>query len=79
MIGLGGGLAGLGLSYTISFTLNSIAIHNMGIDSTRHISVIPLELALGGIAFATIIGLVSGYLPARRAMNLSALEAIRNE
>jgi len=43
------------------------------------ISVIPVWLIILAIVFSTVIGLVSGYLPARRATKISALEAIRNE
>jgi ABC-type antimicrobial peptide transport system permease subunit len=43
------------------------------------ISIIPLWLIGLAVVFATVIGLVSGYLPARRATKISALEAIRNE
>ena len=40
---------------------------------------IPPWLAIASIIFATIIGLMSGLYPARRAMKLSALDAIRTE
>jgi putative ABC transport system permease protein len=43
------------------------------------ISVIPIWLALSSIGFATLVGLISGFYPARRAMKLSALEAIKTE
>jgi ABC-type antimicrobial peptide transport system permease subunit len=43
------------------------------------ISYIPPVLAIGALVFSTVIGIVSGYSPARRAMNLSALDAIRSE
>jgi len=42
-------------------------------------SVIPFQLALMAIGFSTLIGIIAGYSPARRAMKLSAFEAIRNE
>jgi ABC-type antimicrobial peptide transport system permease subunit len=42
-------------------------------------SVTPLWLPLVALAFATSVGVLSGYSPARRAMNLSALESLKNE
>ncbi len=42
-------------------------------------SIIPLWLVLGAILFATFVGLVSGIVPANRAVKISALEAIRHE
>lgn len=78
LIGFFGGLIGLILSYLISFILNKIGAGYMG-GPDAYLSVIPITLALGAVFFATLVGLISGYSPARRAMNLSALEAIRNE
>lgn len=80
MIGFGGGLLGLFFSYGISLLLNRISKGFMGgMESNIGISVISVELALGALVFATLVGIVSGYSPARRAMRLSALEAIKNE
>ena len=80
-IGLFGGIVGILLSYGISFLLNFFA--GKGAESGMmaagaKLSVIPWWLALAAIAFAILIGLVSGFLPARRAMRLSALEAMKN-
>ncbi len=80
MIGFGGGLLGLLLSFTGSWLLNKVAGNSMlNMGGGSKISIIEPQLALAALAFATLIGLVSGYAPARRAMKLSALEAIRNE
>ncbi len=79
MIGALGGLIGVTLSYTLSFILNYFGLHfmmdMMGIDGK--ISIIPIWLASASFAFSTLIGLISGYFPARRAMKLSALSAMR--
>jgi putative ABC transport system permease protein len=79
-IGLFGGIIGLGLSYLLSVILNTFAAGGGGIlgGAGTKLSVIPWWLAILAIGFAVLIGLISGFLPARRAMRLSALEAIRN-
>lgn len=75
LIGLIGGLFGIGLSYGISAIINLLA-RNMA--QGRSISIIDFKLAISGALFATFIGLLSGYSPARRAMKLSVLKALRN-
>ena len=42
-------------------------------------SIIPWWLVVGAILFATLVGLVSGAVPANKAVKISALEAIRRE
>jgi len=84
ILGFFGGLFGLAFSYAISYLLNSSGFDIMGSgmywgDAERTMSVIPMWLSGLSLVFATIVGIVSGYYPARRAMKLSALEAIRNE
>ncbi|OEF96838.1 ABC transporter permease [Desulfuribacillus alkaliarsenatis] len=79
MIGFFGGLLGVGFSYGVSRLLNTLGSGFMGPTSQTGLSIIPVELALAAIAFATLIGLVAGYSPARRAMNISALDAIRTD
>ncbi len=81
LIGLIGGVIGLLLSYLVSWILNSFVPNMMGgmAESTTGISYIPFTLAIGALAFSTMVGIIAGYSPAHRAMNLSALEAIRSE
>lgn len=81
LIGFLGGLVGISFSYGLSFVINKLGANfgaNMGAMDAK-ISIIPLWLALVAMVFSGLIGVISGYFPARRAMNLSALEAIRTE
>lgn len=83
LIGFLGGLLGIGFSLTISFILNKAGLSFMNnfyyMGEGSKVSVVPLWLILVSVAFATLIGLISGYYPAKRAMKLSALEAIKTE
>lgn len=87
-IGLFGGAVGVGLSYGLSAVMNFLvksgaenggggSILGMGGGNGAAISLIPPWLAFLAIGFAIIVALVSGFFPARRAMKLSALEAMR--
>ena len=86
MIGFLGGIFGVVISYLLSFALNTFGPMLMGSVLGgflpmygSKISVIPVWLALLGICFSTAIGILSGIMPAGRAVKISALEAIRHE
>jgi|LSQX01.1.fsa_nt_gb ABC-type antimicrobial peptide transport system permease subunit len=82
LIGLLGGVLGVGLSLLLSFIANKFGgsfLGNMGVGPDSKISIIPLWLIFASMGFSAVIGVISGYFPARRAMNLSALDAIRSE
>lgn len=82
MIGLIGGILGAGLSLGISMLLNHLGdrvAQMLNMWDTTTVSVMPLWLILMGIGFSTLVGLISGYFPARKAMKLSALSAIKTE
>ena len=85
LIGLLGGIIGTIISYIISAVMNSIGGTGMsemlGIytDGSGQVSIIPIWLVLLALVFSTVIGLISGYYPANRAVKISALEAIKNE
>lgn len=82
-IGFFGGVVGLvisfGLSYVANILLGDFLMMNMGLEQSAKISIIPWYLALGSLLFSTGIGVLAGYIPANRAMKLSALESLRNE
>ncbi len=84
MIGLLGGLIGMIFSYLISLLMNTLLSEAMSMflgigGNGTPVSIIPWWVSLGAIGFATVIGIISGYYPAKRAMKLSALESLRNE
>ena len=84
MIGFVGGLIGIAVSYLLSFALNyfgpmlQTVVMMLPMYGSK-MSVIPVWLALLGLLFSTAIGVVSGIMPANRAVKISALEAIRHE
>ncbi len=86
IIGFFGGLLGLAFSYGTSALLNRFAgglfgggYYYYGSGEESIVSLIPAWLALLALGFATLVGIISGFMPARRAMKLSALEAIKTE
>lgn len=86
LIGFLGGVVGLAFSFIVSLLMNtvlkdiiSIALGSIGGGGGSSISRIPIWLAVAAVVFATAIGVIAGYYPAKRAMNLSALESLRNE
>ena len=89
MIGFFGGLFGVGFSYLVSYILNhhsDIAFMGgmmdmwvMGEQEEMLVSLITPWLSGMALVFTALIGLISGYFPARRATKLSALNAIRTE
>lgn len=85
LIGAIGGAVGVLFSYILSYGLNKFGPQIAGEmfamlgSGGSNVSIIPSWLALSALVFSTVIGLISGYFPARRAMGLSALSAIRTE
>ena len=77
MIGLLGGIMGVALSFAGSWGFNHFAAGAMGTGSK--LSVIPLWLVLVALAFSILVGVVFGFLPANRAVKISALEAIKHD
>lgn len=78
-IGLIGGILGVLLSYLISAVINTFLTSAYGYEAGETISYIPLWLPALSIVFAVLVGMIAGYFPAKRAMKLSPLAAIRNE
>ncbi|NLU32678.1 MAG: ABC transporter permease [Clostridiaceae bacterium] len=84
-IGIFGGVMGVGLSLLASMALNRFNINlggqimwmpqGEGLQS----SYIPVWLMLAGAGFSFLASLLAGVLPARRAMRLSVMKALRQE
>lgn len=90
--GVAGSLVSLGISFVLNNLSAILAFFGQNVDlsgvmgngmyfydSTAQLSIIPPWLLLAALAFATVIGLLSGIAPANRAVKISALEAIRHE
>lgn len=82
IIGLLGGIFGIIFSLLLSTIFNLLAnqfLSTDGVAESIKISIVPIWLIFLAMLFSTLVGLAAGYFPARRAMNLSALDAIRSE
>jgi ABC-type antimicrobial peptide transport system permease subunit len=82
-IGFIGGVIGLLFTMLLSAVANALLsgtlAQSMGLPEGSKLSLIPWWLAVGAVVFATLMGTIAGFFPARRAMKLSPLAAIRNE
>ncbi len=83
LIGLAGGVIGIFISYVLSFLINKYGAGIMGAlvgtDTAGKLSVIPFWLPFAAAAFGMLVGLLSGYFPARRATKIRAIEAMKTE
>lgn len=88
VMGFLGGVFGIGISFGASYILSSgfftsvatgQSVRNPLSTLTSFNVVLPEWLLVVGLVFTTMIGVISGYIPARSAMRSSALEAIKTE
>lgn len=77
-IGFLGGMIGLVVCYGLSYVINIIGASLMGTGDVA-LSIIPVWLAAFGVGFSTLVGIISGYVPAVKAVKITALSAIRHD
>lgn len=73
-IGLIGGLLGLALG-----AIAVVSTTNSGVFGASGLFLLTARLALGSVAFALVLGVLSGLYPAWHASRLSPVEALRHE
>jgi putative ABC transport system permease protein len=81
VMGLAGGVFGVGMGWAIGRLIyfgTTIYLKRQGVPS-EDIWSIPWWLALGAIAFAILVSLAAGIVPASRAAKLDPVEALRYE
>lgn len=88
IIGFIGGVLGVGLSYLLAHLLNKYGGEFLGslmsltggsAQAGAAYCMIPFWLPFMALLVAVLVGVFSGYLPARRATKISAIEAMKNE
>lgn len=84
-IGLLGGIVGIGLSGSIAYLVNYMGLNiNFGTSfwgggGAQQMFIITPWLVGLALVFSTLIGILSGYYPANRAVKISALTAIKTD
>lgn len=82
IIGFMGGLLGIFLGFIVVGVISSIGFNIIGMGrmgTNTSMAIVTPELLLFALAFSTIIGIVSGLIPARKAAGLQIVEAMRSE
>ena len=81
VMGLAGGVVGVGLGWAIGRAIHigtGLYLSRQGVPA-EDIWSVPWWLALGAIAFAVVVSLAAGIVPASRAANLDPVQALRYE
>lgn len=82
IIGLMGGLLGIFLGFIVVGIISSVGITIMGMGNmgtSTSVAIVTPQLILFALLFSTVIGVVSGLIPARKAASLQVVEAMRSE
>ena len=82
IIGFMGGLMGVFLGLIIVGSISSMGISLIGMGrmaTNTSIAIITPELLIFALIFSTVIGIISGLIPARVAAKLQIVEAMRSE
>jgi putative ABC transport system permease protein len=77
LLGLIGATIGVVLGYTVSKTIEFIAVTQLNTDLLQ--AAAPVYLVVGCLAFGFLIGTVSGTLPAYQASKTNVVDALRYE
>lgn len=77
-IGFFGGIIGLLISLGVGKIINGLMAGGGMIGTGSEVIAISPLLAIVGVGFSSLVGVLAGYIPARRATKLSAIEALRS-
>lgn len=76
MVSLLGGVVGCGFGVIVAKVISLGASTALGIEMT---AVVKPAILFGGLAVAMVVGVLSGFYPARKASRMSPVEAVRYE
>jgi len=77
ILGAVGGVVGVITSYGIRGIINKIGVALLEFEKGTKLAVIPWWLVLAAVLFSTVLGILAGYFPARWAVKLKPIDAVR--
>lgn len=77
-IGFFGGIIGLLISLGVGKIINKLLAGGGMFGGSGDVIAISFGLAIVGVGFSSLVGVLAGYIPARRATKLSAIDALRS-
>ncbi|MCM1180378.1 MAG: ABC transporter permease [Clostridium sp.] len=79
ILGIAGGMIGVVASYGIRGILNRVGVALLEFEKGTQLAVIPWWLVLAAVVFSTVLGVLAGYFPARWAVKLRPIDAVRKQ
>lgn len=79
ILGIVGGVIGVIASYGIRGILNKFGVALLEFEKGTQLAVIPWWLVLSAVVFSTVLGVLAGYFPARWAVKLRPIDAVRKQ
>ena len=77
ILGAMGGVVGIAVSYGIRGIINKLGVMLLEFAKGTQLAVIPWWLVLAAVVFSTVLGILAGYFPARWAVKLKPIDAVR--
>ncbi len=77
ILGAVGGIVGIAVSYGIRGIINKLGVILLEFAKGTQLAVIPWWLVVAAVVFSTVLGILAGYFPARWAVKLKPIDAVR--
>jgi len=79
LLGLAGGIIGVVIGMFFAFIGGFAVIHFAKIEGINFISLISFKVIFGALVFSILIGMASGFFPAKNASKMTPVDALRFE